>query len=312
MIRIKVKESSSVQVKVDAFNKVVVKVKELQPIKIEAFNYPPAIDLLNKRIDELELTGGKQIELQKSATHIQWRYIGDDEWIDLVALSELKGEDGTTPQKGVDYFDGQNVELQKSATHIQWRYIGDDEWIDLVALSELKGEKGDPQTREELGLGVANSPEFTDVLITNLQSDEAAGGGAIPDAEWVWLGAGAKTILSVFTNIIHYLYSIKDVILFATPRLNQTLTGAILLDRCITQYNNLTLTGALEISVGANSLVEGSAEGVIIGNGTNTPTLNGITLWATSASFDPTNLKQNHFMVWKQGDGVYIAWTQKN
>lgn len=38
---------------------------------------------------------GKPIELRKGSTHIQWRYIGEN-WIDLVELSELKGEKGDT------------------------------------------------------------------------------------------------------------------------------------------------------------------------------------------------------------------------
>ena len=32
---------------------------------------------------------GKEVELQKSATHIQWRYVGDATWIDIVALADL-------------------------------------------------------------------------------------------------------------------------------------------------------------------------------------------------------------------------------
>lgn len=41
-------------------------------------------------------TNGKEIELQKSTTHIQWRYVGDTNWNNLVALSDLKGEKGDT------------------------------------------------------------------------------------------------------------------------------------------------------------------------------------------------------------------------
>lgn len=32
---------------------------------------------------------GREIELQKSLTHIQWRYVGDVSWINLVALSDI-------------------------------------------------------------------------------------------------------------------------------------------------------------------------------------------------------------------------------
>lgn len=37
---------------------------------------------------------GREIELQKSNTAIQWRYVGDQEWTDLVQLSEIKGDTG--------------------------------------------------------------------------------------------------------------------------------------------------------------------------------------------------------------------------
>jgi hypothetical protein len=36
---------------------------------------------------------GREILLQKSATHIQWKY-EDGEWTNLVALSDLKGDKG--------------------------------------------------------------------------------------------------------------------------------------------------------------------------------------------------------------------------
>ena len=36
-------------------------------------------------------TNGKEIELQKSETHIQWRYVGDPDWKDLVALADITG-----------------------------------------------------------------------------------------------------------------------------------------------------------------------------------------------------------------------------
>lgn len=50
---------------------------------------------------------GREIELQKSATHIQWRYVGEESWKDLVALADLKGakgDKGDTGAKGADGF----------------------------------------------------------------------------------------------------------------------------------------------------------------------------------------------------------------
>ena len=44
---------------------------------------------------------GREIELGRSDTHIQWRYVGESEWRDLVDLDELKGD---KPRPGIDYF----------------------------------------------------------------------------------------------------------------------------------------------------------------------------------------------------------------
>lgn len=52
------------------------------------------------------ITGGgsggtaREIELQKSDAAIQWRYVGDEEWTDLVLLEELKGEKGDPGEGG--------------------------------------------------------------------------------------------------------------------------------------------------------------------------------------------------------------------
>lgn len=43
---------------------------------------------------------GREVELQNNGTAIQWRYVGDDYWIDLVQLSDLKGEKGDKGDKG--------------------------------------------------------------------------------------------------------------------------------------------------------------------------------------------------------------------
>ena len=42
-------------------------------------------------------TDGREIELQNNGIYIQWRYVGDEEWINLVALLDLKGTDGYSP-----------------------------------------------------------------------------------------------------------------------------------------------------------------------------------------------------------------------
>jgi hypothetical protein len=95
---------------------------------------------------------GREVELQKTATHIQWRYVGDVSWTNLVALTDIKGDQGNAGTNGANGTngtngdDGRDVELQTSATHIQWRYVGDASWTNLVALADIKGDQGNPGT----------------------------------------------------------------------------------------------------------------------------------------------------------------------
>jgi hypothetical protein len=41
-------------------------------------------------------TDGREVELQASATHVQWRYAGSTAWSNLVPLSEIRGPQGPT------------------------------------------------------------------------------------------------------------------------------------------------------------------------------------------------------------------------
>ena len=100
----------------------------LQTIKIS--NLPEAITLnesdyslivqngTSKKIKGLLLKGnagdnGKSIEIQKSDTHIQWRQEGG-QWINLVALADLKGDKGEPGEQG----GGSNVDLTDYATKV--------------------------------------------------------------------------------------------------------------------------------------------------------------------------------------------------
>ena len=73
---------------------------------------PDALAQIWAAIDELKAGGGgggtpgkdgREIEIRNNGTAIQWRYKGDDEWTDLVLLSEItgaKGDPGITPTIG--------------------------------------------------------------------------------------------------------------------------------------------------------------------------------------------------------------------
>ncbi len=56
---------------------------------------------LNQMLSDLfDLPPGKNVEFQKSTTHIQWRFVGDLNWINLVALDEITGPEGETGAQG--------------------------------------------------------------------------------------------------------------------------------------------------------------------------------------------------------------------
>lgn len=91
-------------------------------------------------------------------------------------LQGLKGDDGYTPVKGVDYFDGANgsdganglpgsngkeVEFQKTTTHIQWRYVNES-WSNLVALVDIKGADGTNGTNGTNGLNGSDGNDGAD------------------------------------------------------------------------------------------------------------------------------------------------------
>lgn len=91
---------------------------------------------------------GREVELQASATHIQWRYVGDTTWNNLIALTALTGATGATGPtgptgpSGTNGADGKQIQLQTTATHIQWRYVGDTTWQDLMPVASLAGPAG--------------------------------------------------------------------------------------------------------------------------------------------------------------------------
>ena len=115
---------------------------------------------------------GQEVELRNNDTHIQWRYVGEAEWKDLVALSAITGGNGADGADGREVqlqvangyiqwkydtdADWQNliarreVQLQVANGYIQWKYDTDADWQNLIALSALKGEDGEDGQEVEL------------------------------------------------------------------------------------------------------------------------------------------------------------------
>src|SRR5690606_3233669 len=93
---------------------------------------------IDTKLEQIELTPGKdgrEIELRVTETHIQWRYVGDSTWTNLIALSELEGPTGAPGKDGKDGRDGREIELDKTTDYVRWRYVGDTSWQNLIPIA---------------------------------------------------------------------------------------------------------------------------------------------------------------------------------
>ncbi len=59
---------------------------------------PESSDAGTTVIQGIDGADGREIELQVGATHIQWRYVGDASWTDLIAIATITGTDGLDGQ----------------------------------------------------------------------------------------------------------------------------------------------------------------------------------------------------------------------
>ena len=99
---------------------------------------------------------GREIELQKGETHIQWRYAGDEEWKNLVALSDLKGSQGEKGADGQQGLQGERGNDGKSAYQIalENNFVGSqEEWLkSLKGRDGVDGAKGERGEKGEQGI----------------------------------------------------------------------------------------------------------------------------------------------------------------
>jgi len=88
---------------------------------------------------------GKTPEFRVNEAMLQWRYVGDEVWLNLYDLSTLKGRDGEAGQDGASGKDGNTPFIGENGN---W-WIGDTD-TGVKATGE-KGEKGDTGEKGETG-----------------------------------------------------------------------------------------------------------------------------------------------------------------
>lgn len=124
-------------------------------------------------------TNGKQVELRKGSTNIEWRYVGDVAWTALIAIADLKGDKGDA---------GEQVQLQKSSTAIQWKYASGSTWTDLVLLTAISGTNG---TNGRTMWSTTGAPSGALGVDGDFANDSAASMMYGPKASGSW-GAGTS------------------------------------------------------------------------------------------------------------------------
>ena len=105
---------------------------------------------------------GKEVHLQSTETHLQWRWT-NGMWENLVAWADLKGEAGDTP------------EFRTGLSGIEWKYVSEEEaaWKVLVTFEVLKLKFSD-LTAEQIAAFWQAIPEDVLALFQKPATDAAA------------------------------------------------------------------------------------------------------------------------------------------
>ena len=186
---------------------------------------------------------GKEIVLRVTSTMIQWKYDTDTEWIDLIALSSLKGKDGkdgvngTNGKDGTDGDNGKEIELRNNGTYIQWHYIGDEDWYNLIEVSSLKGIDG---KNGKSAYELAKDTGYTDTLEKWLESLKGSNGRGIESITWKSSTGGLSAGIEGAKDTYEILYDDKTTSTFVVQNGSKGSTG----DKGDTGEDGISITGA--------------------------------------------------------------------
>lgn len=119
------------------------------------------VKLVRVLVSILRGVDGREVFLQVTETHIQWRYT-DGMWDNLIALADLKGDKGETPI------------FRTSSNGIEWKYESEEEnaWKELVSYETLKLKFTD-LTSEQIDAFWRSIPEDVLTLFQKPATDAA-------------------------------------------------------------------------------------------------------------------------------------------
>lgn len=119
------------------------------------------VKLVRVLVSILRGVDGREVFLQVTETHLQWRYT-DGMWDNLIALADLKGDKGETPV------------LRTNSNGIEWKYESEEEdaWKELVSYETLKLKFTD-LTSEQIDAFWCSIPEDIQLLFQKPAQDAA-------------------------------------------------------------------------------------------------------------------------------------------
>ena len=112
---------------------------------------------------------GREVEMQKGSTHIQWRYVGEPSWTNLVALADIKGPKG---DKGDPFtINAVDVRANRSTYDSEaagFAFLASDESKLYIRIGASGWSSGVPFA----GAGIENIYQMHDADISSPQDDE--------------------------------------------------------------------------------------------------------------------------------------------
>ena len=106
---------------------------------------------------------GKRVELENDGTHIRWRYVGEDEWVNLISVDSITGVDG------INGTSGETPEFRVSENTLQYKFSikNPTVWTDLYKFTGGSTGGGSEINWEE----VVNKPEVFPPLVININEE---------------------------------------------------------------------------------------------------------------------------------------------
>ena len=144
-------------------------------------------------IDLTSLTSGsdgREIELQTTETMIQWRYVGDEAWTDLIALSSLKGPQGLKGDTG---------EKGDTGKGIQSAYIDESGNLNITYTDGNTESLGSVKGADGTSISIIDSLNSTSELPS---SGQKKGDGYLIDGNlWIYTGTTESDAVNGFKNV---------------------------------------------------------------------------------------------------------------